>query len=136
MKIKIKIFFSLVLFLFVSINYNLAGAEPKWYHGAEKLGDNQAEIIGKAPNCIIVRTNHGLRTRSNHIMVERSSRFYDIDGSFITLRTLKIPCLAEIRINNRSGIADPLLMDLKVIEYDDDASTAFTMKEPFKRLPR
>ncbi len=117
--------------LIASVSGSRASAQ---LFGEESLGKNMAEVSGKAPNCVII-TNHRFEIASNYLMVTPFSSIIDIDGKKISLKDLKIPCVAEIRFRKNRKNIDPELVRLKVKEYAKRTSSRFTMKKPFVRYP-
>jgi hypothetical protein len=101
---------------------------------ADELGKNMAEIIDKAPNCIVI-ANYRFNVSSNHVIVTSSSSIIDIDGKRISLKLLKVPCVAKISLYQSKKKLDPELIRLEVKEYAQNASSGFTIKEPFAREP-
>ena len=100
---------------------------------SEKLGGNLARVIGKAPNCVVI-TDYSFKVYSNNVMINSVSSIYDIDGKKISLKQLKVPCIAEVNAYQSNRKPDPELVELKVKEYFQHSSANFTMKR-FKRVP-
>lgn len=101
---------------------------------ADPLGKDMAEIIDKAPNCIVI-ASYRFNVSSNHVIVTSSSSIIDIDRKRISLTQLKIPCVAKISLYQSKKRLDPELIRLEVKEYAQNASSGFTIKEPFAREP-
>lgn len=119
-----------MIFLIFYVLISLSGSNLH----AEPIGKNMAMVVSKAPNCIVI-TDYKFNISSNHVLVTPSSSIMDIDGKRILLKDLRIPCIAKLRLHQTRKSIDPELIWLKVKEYDKTASSDFTMKEPFKRLP-
>ena len=101
---------------------------------ADPLGKHMADVTDKAPNCIVI-ANYRFNISSNHVIVTSSSSIIDIDGKMISLTQLKIPCVAKISLYQSKKKLDPELIRLEVKGYAQNASSSFTMKEPFVRYP-
>ncbi len=117
-----------VLFCIVAIFFGVQALQ------AEPQGKNTAHVVGKAPNCIII-TDYRFDLASNHVLVTPSSSIIDVDGQTISLSQLKVPCEARIHLHKKKKEIDAELIRLQVKQYDSDASSRFTQKEPFVRYP-
>jgi hypothetical protein len=100
----------------------------------EVLDNNMAVVSEKRPNCIII-TNHRFDIVSNNVLVTTLSSFTDIDGKKISLKDLRIPCVAKITLYQNKKGPDSELISLEVKEYADNTSKHFTKIEPFARYP-
>lgn len=122
--------FGEILLIFYVLLISLTGS----YLHAEPIGKDMAMVVGKAPNCIII-TDYEFNIPSNYVLVRRASSIVDNNGKAISLENLGIPCIAKLKLHQTRRSIDPELIWLKVKEYDKTASSDFTMKEPFERLP-
>ena len=100
---------------------------------SEKLEGNLARVIGKAPNCVVI-TDHNFKLHSNNVILNSVSSIYDIDRNKISLKQLKVPCIADANVYQSNRTPDPELIELRVKEYAQHASPNYTMKR-FKRMP-
>ena len=90
---------------------------------AEGLGKNMATVNGKAPNCIMI-ADYQFRIASNYVLVTSSASILDVDGTVISLKSLKIPCTAKLLLRQKKNRPDPELIRLEVQEYAPKRSIA------------
>ena len=122
-----------VFLLFCVFPVLLYGSDS-WADPADQLGRDMANVKDKAPNCIVI-ADHGFNISSNYVIVTTSASIIDIDGKRISLKQLKVPCDAKISLYKRKRQIDPELIRLEVKKYAHNASSSFTIKKPFVRLP-
>jgi len=124
-----------LLFLVAGAGLLLTGAQaPGELLVEENLSGDMAVVTGKAPNCIII-TSHSLNVPSKYLLHSDHARFIDIDGKVRNIKQLKVPCIAKIKFYHNETTPDAELRSLTVTKYDDGASSAYTMPEPFVRQP-
>ena len=129
--VAVSMVFILLCGFFVVVSVDEAKAQLM---GKEVLDGNMAMVTGKAPNCITI-AHHGFNIPSEYVLLTRMSKIIDINGKKISIKDLKVPCVAEIKFRNYSRSADAELVKLEVKEYAQKTSTVFTIEKSFVRHP-
>lgn len=94
-----------------------------------------AIIGGKTLHSLLLDMHGFDNLPQNQILVTANSVFYNPEGNMISFKDLNVPCYAEIEYAQKLESA-PEVVRVRVIEYDDNATPRFTVKNVEKSLPR
>lgn len=95
----------------------------------------KAVIIAKGPDCVLLDMHGFKKLESNRLALRYNPMIYDVDGTALTLKNLRVPCQAWVEYKTDKGSNEPWLFRLEVTSYNPEASSRFTVKKQPEKLP-
>jgi len=79
--------------------------------------------------------NHRLKLPSEYIIVTPTTTIKSIDGTIISLKSLKLPCAAKVKYVLKDKNQNAELVRMEVLEYGEKTSKKFKADDPCLRVP-
>jgi hypothetical protein len=104
--------------------------------GGQNVTSERAKALigGKGADVLLLNVHGFSNLQTNRIMVPYNPMIYDVDGSFLELKDMRVPCEAMVEYRKVEGEA-PQLLRLNVMGYSERANSLFTEQDKPKKLP-